>query len=153
MPAVKHTYNFEKLDSKYFTNTVLLLRLDCASCIITTTLHPMMPDSAATLPPDVNHGAGLVTVAWVEAGLGLVFLLARIYTRVKIVKKMGLDDWTMIFATVSDRGCNWHINFETADHVRLIELDPGSHHFRCGYYASTLRCWQTYRLHSTAQTC
>ncbi|CAN8103136.1 unnamed protein product [Discula destructiva] len=59
-----------------------------------------MADNLEPLPPYVNEGAGLVAVAWVEAALGLTMLGARIYTRVAIVRKMGWDDWTMIFATV-----------------------------------------------------
>ncbi|KAK3314345.1 integral membrane protein [Apodospora peruviana] len=56
--------------------------------------------TSAPLPPYVDHGAGLVAVAWVEASLGLLVLGARLYTRTRIVRKVGWDDWTMIFATI-----------------------------------------------------
>lgn len=104
MPALEHIYRYRKLETKRSSDTVPPLKPDeRAYRAITAALQPRMSDPGAPLPPDVNHGTGLVAVAWVEASLGLVVLLARMYTRVKIVKKMGLDDWTMILATVSVR--------------------------------------------------
>lgn len=97
----------------------------------------------------MNHGAGLLTVVWVESALGLIFLVARIYTRIKIVKKIGLDDWTMIFATVSVKDFRLRLCFEVVDHARVTELDPGGCHLRRGYYASTLRSWQACCLYPT----
>lgn len=58
-------------------------------------------DRPASLPPYVNEGAGLLVVAWVEASLGLLLLAGRLFTRARIVQKVGWDDWTMIFAAVS----------------------------------------------------
>ncbi|KAK0706041.1 hypothetical protein B0T26DRAFT_625829, partial [Lasiosphaeria miniovina] len=46
-------------------------------------------------------GPGLLAVTWVEASLGLLLLGARMYTRARIVRKVGWDDWTMVFAAVS----------------------------------------------------
>lgn len=56
--------------------------------------------SDSPLPPYVDKGQGLVAVAWVEASLGLLALGARLYTRARIVRKVGWDDWTMVIATV-----------------------------------------------------
>ncbi|KAK3320367.1 hypothetical protein B0T19DRAFT_468682 [Cercophora scortea] len=57
-------------------------------------------ESSGPLPPYVDKGRGLVIVAWVEAAFGLLVLAARIYTRARIVRKIGWDDWTMVIATI-----------------------------------------------------
>jgi hypothetical protein len=48
----------------------------------------------------VDKGPGLLAVTWIEASIGLLLLGARLYTRTKIVRNVGLDDWTMVFATI-----------------------------------------------------
>jgi hypothetical protein len=67
------------------------------------------------LPPHVGKGLGLLAVTWVEAGIGLLFLAARLYTRAKIVRNAGWDDWTMIFATVSPVFLRSIVAFLTCD--------------------------------------
>jgi hypothetical protein len=52
-----------------------------------------------SLPPRVDKGPGLLTVTWIETSIGLLLLGARLYTRAKIVRNVGWDDWTMVFAT------------------------------------------------------
>jgi cell division protein FtsW (lipid II flippase) len=56
---------------------------------------------SAPLPPHVSKGPGLVAVTWVEATIGLLLLVARLYTRARIVRSVGWDDWIMVLATVS----------------------------------------------------
>ena len=53
------------------------------------------------LPPDVNRGPGILIASWIEAGVALFVLSLRLYTRSNIVRSVGWDDWTMVFATVS----------------------------------------------------
>lgn len=40
-------------------------------------------------------------VVWVGAGIALVLVLLRLYTRIIIVRKLGMDDHIMVLATVS----------------------------------------------------
>jgi hypothetical protein len=50
--------------------------------------------------PDVNHGPGILAVSWIECGLALVAVIARMYSRVEILHNIGWDDWTMLFTMV-----------------------------------------------------
>ncbi len=53
------------------------------------------------LPPNVNNGPKILAVAWIECGVALLFVLARMYTRHKLVRKVGWDDWAVVFTMVS----------------------------------------------------
>lgn len=53
-----------------------------------------------SFPPDVNHGPSINAVNWTEAGLGVLILLIRLYTRAFIVRKIGWDDWCIVLAVV-----------------------------------------------------
>lgn len=53
------------------------------------------------LPPDVDHGSGLVVAAWTMGFVGCSLLGMRMYTRAVIIKKIGWDDWIMVIAVVS----------------------------------------------------
>jgi hypothetical protein len=55
----------------------------------------------AALPPDVNLGPGLLQSIWIEMAICTMVLLARFYTRARIVKKIAPDDWVMLIASVS----------------------------------------------------
>lgn len=57
-------------------------------------------DSSGPLPPDDNKGVGILVACWIEAAIGIILLGARFYTRSRIICKIGLDDWTMLFAVV-----------------------------------------------------
>lgn len=83
--------------------------------LLLLTLQPRTPDAAASVQRDVNHGPGLLAVAWVEASLGLVVLLSRLYTSVTKVKKRWLDDLIMTFATVSVEYYTQYFHSETAN--------------------------------------
>lgn len=54
-------------------------------------------------PPDgdVNRGKVILIVGWLESALALVFLCGRLYTRIRINRSVGWDDWAMIVAYVS----------------------------------------------------
>jgi len=43
-------------------------------------------------------------VIWLGAGLALILVLLRVFTRARIVKKVGLDDHIMVVAMVSQYG-------------------------------------------------
>ncbi|PSN70136.1 hypothetical protein BS50DRAFT_585592 [Corynespora cassiicola Philippines] len=52
------------------------------------------------LPESTNRGPGILAVTWIETGIGLILVVARYYTRSRIVQNMGIDDWSMYLATV-----------------------------------------------------
>lgn len=58
------------------------------------------PGPAGPPPPQVNKGPGILAVTWVETSIGLLVLGARLYTRARIVRNVGWDDWCIVFATV-----------------------------------------------------
>ncbi|KAI1354449.1 integral membrane protein [Xylaria sp. FL0043] len=51
-------------------------------------------------PPNVNVGIGLVVTSWILGATGSSLLAMRMYTRAFIIKKIGWDDWTMIFCVI-----------------------------------------------------
>lgn len=51
---------------------------------------------------DVNNGPTITIVSWTECGIALVLLLARIWTRVRILNSWGWDDAFMCLAMVGD---------------------------------------------------
>ncbi|KAF2234782.1 hypothetical protein EV356DRAFT_532582 [Viridothelium virens] len=85
-----------------------------------------MEATASYGPPNLNKGPGILAVSWIEAGVGLVVLSARIYTRSRIVRNMGWDDWTMVFATilalVTTILVTLEVNFGVGRHA--IHLEP-----------------------------
>lgn len=55
----------------------------------------------------IERGCGLVIVSWILGGIGCVLLILRLYTRAAILRRTGLDDWSMLIAVVSlKRYCN-----------------------------------------------
>ncbi len=60
------------------------------------------PANMSSLPPNVDRGSGILIDSWIEAVLGISMTLLRFYTRSKIIRIVGWDDWTMGFATVSN---------------------------------------------------
>jgi hypothetical protein len=84
--------------------------------------------------PDVNRGPGILAVSWIEASLGIIILSLRMYTRAKITRKIGWDDWTMVFATVS---------FESGFLCTQLSflLDTCSYHHHHRYFGGSLWHW------------
>lgn len=68
-----------------------------------TSMGPQTPSSA-------NKGPMINAVVWIGAGVALLLVLLRLFTRAKIVGKVGLDDYVMVFAMVSQVG---HIRMRT----------------------------------------
>jgi hypothetical protein len=56
---------------------------------------------STTLQPDVNIGPSAVIAGWVEASIAIIIVAARIYTQVKVVGRVGVDDYLMVLALVS----------------------------------------------------
>ena len=55
---------------------------------------------AAEMPPDENRGPEILAVCGALVGLALVVVLLRIYVRARMVRHVGVDDWTIIAAMV-----------------------------------------------------
>jgi hypothetical protein len=72
----------------------------------------------------VNHGPGILAVSWIEGGLALVAVIARMYSRAKILHNIGWDDWTMLFTMVgySYRTQSKETNFLTAPYLHLHRI-------------------------------
>lgn len=79
----------------------------------------MAAPSPTPFPPDVNHGPGILAVSWVECGLALAAVIARMYCRAKVVRNIGWDDWTMVFAMVSH---SHQTKFIEAKFLQLLSL-------------------------------
>ena len=56
----------------------------------------------ATAPVGGNHNRapGILALAWIECSFSLVFVAARMYTRARITRYVGLDDWFMMATLV-----------------------------------------------------
>lgn len=59
------------------------------------------PANTSSLPSNVDRGPGILIISWIEAVLGISMTILRFYTRSRIIRIVGWDDWTMAFATVS----------------------------------------------------
>lgn len=55
---------------------------------------------AREMPVDHNRGGEILAICGTLVGLSLVIVLLRIWVRVRIVKQVGADDWTIIAAMV-----------------------------------------------------
>ena len=50
---------------------------------------------------NAGKGAMINAICWVGAVVATCFVAARFLTRIKIIEKLGLDDWIMLSALVS----------------------------------------------------
>lgn len=57
--------------------------------------------TTTALPANEDDGPGILALTWVEAIIALSLVAARTYTRAVIVRRVGIDDWIMIFTAVS----------------------------------------------------
>jgi hypothetical protein len=55
---------------------------------------------ATAMLPDINIGPSAVIAGWIEAGIAVIVVTARTYTQVKVVGRMGVEDYLMILALV-----------------------------------------------------
>ena len=60
----------------------------------------MADTDAIPVPPDVNRGGEILTVCGTLVALSLVVVALRIWVRARMIRQVGLDDWTMIAAMV-----------------------------------------------------
>ena len=62
-------------------------------------------DTAAMPPPvspdDPGIGPLMIGIMWTFTCLAMIAIALRLYVRIFIVKKLGLDDWFMMIAGVS----------------------------------------------------
>ncbi|KAK3294177.1 uncharacterized protein B0H64DRAFT_462781, partial [Chaetomium fimeti] len=55
---------------------------------------------AADMPPDENRGPEILAVCGALVGLALVVVMLRVYVRARMVRHLGIDDYTIIAAMV-----------------------------------------------------
>jgi len=106
--------------------------------------------------PILGVASTLLALAWISLGL-------RLWTRARIVKNMGYDDWTIIIATGIFTGlCIELIRLSALElSVNLVEHFPFvanvrlwrsyDHACQLTNIASTQRLWSLYRHHHYAQ--
>jgi predicted O-methyltransferase YrrM len=50
---------------------------------------------------DVSNGAGIIAVVGTFTGISALFVAARLYVRIKLMRTIGLDDYLIVLAMVS----------------------------------------------------
>lgn len=78
-------------------------------------------------PPSENRGPLMLQVTWIAVGIASIFLAARIFTRIKTLGKLKLDDYLILLALV--------------DHLQ-------TRHVTCSLANSTIGFW-----HCFSRTC
>ncbi|KAL8979687.1 MAG: hypothetical protein Q9177_006073, partial [Variospora cf. flavescens] len=60
------------------------------------------------LPPpadgDQDRGTELIIICWIEFAIGLAFVAARFYTRIRITRNLWWDDWWILVTSVLSMG-------------------------------------------------
>lgn len=51
-----------------------------------------------------NRGPSILAVGWTECAIAILFVNARMYTRISLIHNVGIDDWMMLLALVSPAG-------------------------------------------------
>lgn len=51
--------------------------------------------------PDVDQGPRVLVAGWIQAGVSIIIVGLRMYTGIKVLRKLDLGDWLMLFALVS----------------------------------------------------
>lgn len=77
-----------------------MLRPDIQSENITRPIANM--SDSTVLPPDNNRGPEILAICGTAVGIALAVVALRIWVRVKIIGKMGRDDYFKIAAMVGD---------------------------------------------------
>lgn len=49
---------------------------------------------------DVSNGAAIITIVGTFTGLSALFVAARLYVRIKLMRNIGLDDYLIVLAMV-----------------------------------------------------
>ncbi|KEY67776.1 hypothetical protein S7711_10803 [Stachybotrys chartarum IBT 7711] len=57
-------------------------------------------NNSVDIPPDHNRGPEILTICGIVFGLALVVVVLWIWVRIRIVGKMGWDDYSMIAASI-----------------------------------------------------
>ena len=61
----------------------------------------MVTSMGPQTPTSPNKGPTINAVVWIGAGIASLLVLLRLFTRARIVLKVALDDYVMVFAMVS----------------------------------------------------
>lgn len=76
----------------------------------------------AVLPPDENRGPEILAICGSLVALSVIIVTLRIWVRARIVRQVGIDDWTIIGATVRSRFLPGRIPSVCGSH-KLAEAD------------------------------
>jgi hypothetical protein len=49
-----------------------------------------------------NKGPTILTVMWAVTTVAVIFVIARVYTRIVVVKNLGVDDFLITLSMVAD---------------------------------------------------
>ena len=83
---------------------------------------------------DDDRGPSLLAGAWVLTAISIAVLGLRLYTRIKITKAPGIDDWTMLVGTV---GYTYSLMNNVPILIALLVSQCGVQHNdrgMCGYW-------------------
>ena len=97
--------------------------------------------SSTPKPPpdgDVNIGYRLTAVVIVTFSLAAIAVTMRIYTRARLVRKVGWDDWLILFAVV---GLNLRFCKPSSDQMSLTNI-PVTRPDRFGHRAHWRLLWR-----------
>ncbi|KAL8795389.1 MAG: hypothetical protein Q9195_002130 [Heterodermia aff. obscurata] len=60
-----------------------------------------MADSTQPISKDsADRGSAILIVSWIECGVAITIVAARVYTRSRIIHNIGIDDWMILIALV-----------------------------------------------------
>lgn len=78
------------------------LGIDSVYCLACkeTPLDTMAVPSISVSEIDQDKGSTIFSLTWTEGSLATIVVCARMYTRLRLVKNAGWDDWIMLFALV-----------------------------------------------------
>ena len=60
-----------------------------------------MASEAIPIPPDENRGPEILAICGTLVALSVIIVTLRIWVRARIIRQVGIDDWTIIAATVT----------------------------------------------------
>ena len=70
-----------------------------------------MAQERFTRDSEVNHGTSMIAIVGTFTSLSALFVAARLYVRIRLLRNLGLDDYLIVLAMVSLAGpCSTTMN-------------------------------------------
>ncbi|KAL9616837.1 MAG: hypothetical protein Q9160_008327 [Pyrenula sp. 1 TL-2023] len=78
--------------------------------------------------PDVNQGPRVLVAGWIQAGVSIIIVGLRFYTGIRVIRRLDLGDWLMLFALIITNLANIIIIVAQCQHInKLWDLNaPGT---------------------------